>query len=206
MSGPAVRFVSIPTEMSNISDLCIQINLQRGAEVSNDDTIKIFKNLAFGDFEITYSDPNDGSPVTHKMTGLYRQKVLDYVYMLLKNQYLDEEKFISVQFTLPGMPRVIVSAAKFNEVYYREHFYELMSFGLDNLENTTPVVAKLRRNSYVTPPPAPRRPARLNTTRYDFEEPSDDYDTDNGRRSMFWREVERSPTRDTRPQHMFFDE
>jgi hypothetical protein len=193
--------------MSTMSELFIQINLQRDTDVSNDDTIKIFKNLEFGDFEITYKDPNDGSSVTHKMKGLYRQKVLDYVYMLLKNQYLDEEKFTSLQFTLPGMPRVLVSAAKFDDVYYREHFYELIGFGLDSLENTSPVT-KVRRSSYVTPPPAPRRPARLNTTQYDFEEPYDSEDGayENERRSMFWREIERSPTRDVRPQHMFFDE
>jgi hypothetical protein len=192
--------------MSNMSELFIQINLERssGGE-SNDDTIKIRKNLEFGDFEITYKDPNDGTPVTHKMKGLYRQKVLDYMYMLLKNQYLDEEKFTSLQFALPAMPRVLVSAAKFEDVYYREHFYELIGFGLDSLDTTTPVT-KVRRSSYVTPPAAPRRPARLNTTQYDFEEPSDDYTAENERRSMFWREIERSPARDLRPQHMFFDE
>jgi hypothetical protein len=191
--------------MSNMSELSIQINLQRTKDESNDDTIKIRKNLEFGDFEITYKDPNDGSSVTHLMKGLYRQKVLDYVYMLLKNQYLDEEKFTFLQFTLPGMPRVLVSAAKFEDVYYREHFYELIGFSLDSLENTTPV-AKLPRSSYVTPPAAPRRATRLNTTQYDFEEPSSDGAYENERHNMFWREIERSPTRYVRPQHMFFDE
>ena len=197
--------MSILAEMSNMSQLFIQINLQRGADESNDDTIKISKNLEVGDFEITYKDPNDGNPVNHQIKCLYRQKVLDYVYMLLKNQYLDEEKFTHLQFTLPGMPRVLVSAAKFEDVYYREHFYELIGFSLDSLENTAPFTKK-PRSSYATPP-APHRPTRLNTTQYDFEQPSDeDYVTENQRRNMFWREIERSPMRDIRSQHIFFDE
>ena len=100
-----------------------------------DDTVTIIKNLDLGDFEIVYKDQNDGTPITHVIRGLYRQRVLDYLYMLFKNQSLDEEAYRSVQVTLPAMPRIIVSCDKFKDLYYREHFLELIANSLDTLEN-----------------------------------------------------------------------
>jgi len=125
-----------------------------------DDVINIKKDLATNEYVITYSDPNDGFPVVHQMSGLYRDKVLEYVYMLLKNQYVDEEGFDKVQVNIPAMPRVIVSGEKFNEVYYREHFQQLIGFGLDNLENTGKVVTTPKRPVSALRP-VPAAPARL---------------------------------------------
>jgi hypothetical protein len=180
----------------------IQINLTRDDKTTNDDVITIRKNVETGDFELIYRDPNEGSPVKHQITGMYQQRVIDYTYVLLKNQYLDEQKFKDVQFTIPGMPRVIVSAEKFASSYYREHFQEMIEFGLDNLENTSDITKKTHRtNSYATPPPVVRR------RRYSFEEPEEGEDADEfTRRQELWREVTRSPMRDARPQHLFFDE
>lgn len=137
MNGPWPWLVSIQLEMSSVSSLvplCVQIIMIRGDDT--DDVINIKKDLTTNEYVITYSDPNEGVPVVHQMSGLYRDKVLEYVYMLLKNQYVDEEGFDKVQVNIPAMPRVIVSGEKFNEVYYREHFQQLIGFGLDNLENT----------------------------------------------------------------------
>lgn len=62
--------------------------------------------------------------------------MVDYVGILVKNQYVDEEKFKSVQLDLPAMPRVIVSGDKFNEVYYRNHFRDAIDVALYMLEAT----------------------------------------------------------------------
>ena len=202
MSGRRHLVVSIPQEMSTTT-MAVQITLTRDDSTRNDDVITIRKNLETGDYELTYMDPNEGSPVKHRITGMYYKRVSDYTYMLLKNQYLDEQKFKDVQFTIPGMPRVIVSAEKFASTYYREHFQEMVEFGLNNLENTSDITKKIRRsNPYMTPPPVVRR-------RYysEFEEPEEGEDADEfTRRQELWREVTRSPMRDARPQHLFFDE
>lgn len=104
-------------------------------EGASDDTITIRKDFSTNEFEILYVDDNDGTPVTHKATGLYRDRVLEYVYMVLKNQALDDEGYDSVQFTMPAMPRVIVPGSDFKDLYKREHFYELVGTGLDMLDN-----------------------------------------------------------------------
>lgn len=124
--------------MSNMSDLSIQLVLIRAEDTGDtDDMVVIKKNLATNEYVINYTDPNEGSKVVHEMSGLYRQKVLDYVYYLLKNQYLDEEGFEKLQVNLPAMPRMIVSGSQMRDVYYRNHFYELIGFALDTLETTT---------------------------------------------------------------------
>jgi len=154
---------------------CISIYLTRDPSRNNDDVIVIKKNLRYNEFEITYTDPNEGSTIKHHMTGMYREKVLQYMYLLMKNLYLDEQKFMNVQFNMPGMPRVIVSSSEFSDLYYREHFEELIGFGLDSLENTENV------KEYVTPD---ARSAALN-------------------REVVNREVERSLG--GRGRHLFFD-
>ena len=128
------------------------------AKKSADDMICIKKDFGTNEFVVTYTDPNEGEPVVHKMSGLYRQKVLDYVYYLMKNQYLDEEGFDRVQVNMPAMPRMIVDGEKFKDIYYRDHFYELVGFGLDNLENTEKVVTTPKRP--VTVASVPFAPAR----------------------------------------------
>jgi hypothetical protein len=61
------------------------------------------------------------------------------MYLLFKNQSLDEEAPCKVQVNIPSMPRVIVSGDKFQELYYREHFSELIDSGLDFMDNSTKV-------------------------------------------------------------------
>jgi hypothetical protein len=58
------------------------------------------------------------------------------MYLLFKNQSLDEEAPCQVQVNLPSMPRVIVSGDKFQGLYYREHFSELIDSGLDFMDNS----------------------------------------------------------------------
>jgi hypothetical protein len=166
-----------------------------------DDTISIAKDLATNEFVVTFTDENDGDPVVHKMSGLYQAKVLDYVYMLLKNQYLDEEGFDKVQVNIPAMPRMIVSGSKFSDIYYRQHFYELIGFGLDNLENAAKVCTTPRRVASVPRVPvAPARPCSAQYTQYqnvmnpeEYEEgeccaPQCGYRSGSPRRHMFFDE------------------
>lgn len=143
--------------MSSVIPTCVQIIMIR--DDNTDDVINVKKDLATNEYVITYSDPNEGEPVVHQMSGLYREKVLEYVYMLLKNQYVDEEGFDKVQVNIPAMPRVIVSGEKFSDLYYREHFQQLIGFGLDNLENTGKLVTTPKRAAVRAPvvPPAPAR-------------------------------------------------
>jgi len=158
-----------------------------------DDTINIAKDLTTNEFVVTYVDPNDGDPCVHKMSGLYQSKVLDYVYMLLKNQYLDEEGFDKVQLNMPAMPRMIVSGSKFSDIYYRQHFYELIGFGLDNLENAAKVYTTPKRP--VVPPPA--RPCSAQYTHYKNVMNPEEYD----------EEGECCDSSRSYPRrHMFFDE
>jgi hypothetical protein len=145
--------VSIPVKMSTMSQVSIQIYLIRKDGASNsDDEIMIKKNLDTNEFTVTYTDSNDGDTIKHRMEGLYHAKVLDYVYYLMKNQFLDEEGFDKFQINMPALPRMIVGGDKFKDVYYRNHFYDLIGFGLDSLETTTSVkkVEDLRRARQLT--------------------------------------------------------
>jgi hypothetical protein len=103
--------------------------------VKSDDKVTIKKNFTYNDFEISYRDNNNGSPIRHTLTGFYHKRVMDYVYILLKNQYIDEEGYDKIQVNVPGMPRVIISAANLSDLYYRDHLYDTISMGLDMLEN-----------------------------------------------------------------------
>lgn len=151
----------------------------RGTET--DEVLTIRKNLDTNEYVVRYTDPNNGSPVVHLLTGLYHQKVLDHVYFVMKNQYLDEEGFDQFQVNLPGMPRMLVSGEKFKDVYYRDHFYELLGYGLESLETATHVCKQRVPN-------APRKPTRVACA-----EAWQNYPEDN-------------EVRDPRPRHLFFDE
>ena len=133
------------------SDTSIQINLINSfhGEGEKDDTIRIRKDLDLNEFELTYTDQNDGTPVIHLVTGMYRARVMEYLYMLLKNQALDEEGYSSIQVTVPAMPRVMISAEKMKDLYYREHFLDVIGTGLDLLDNVESLtkVQPLRRGS-----------------------------------------------------------
>lgn len=185
--------------MSTMSNLSIQIVMIRDDD--KDDTISIAKDLVTNEFVVTYTDENDGDPVVHKMSGLYHAKVLDYVYMLLKNQYLDEERFERVQVNMPAMPRMIVNGSKFSDIYYRQHFYELIGFGLDNLEATEKVYTTPRRVAPVPRVPvAPARPCSAQYTQYQNVMNPEEYEEG---------ECCDSPplyNRVTPRRHMFFDE
>jgi hypothetical protein len=142
------------------SDTSIVIHLINNTnQHTADDTVTIRKNLDTGDFEIVYKDQNSGSPIAHVLTGLYRARVMDYLYMLFKNQALDEEAYKNVQLTLPAMPRIIVSGDKFKDLYYREHFLELIGNSLDNLENASRKlkVPSVYRSTWGYQSPASRR-------------------------------------------------
>jgi hypothetical protein len=161
------------------SDTCVRIHLINNTSSKEvDDVITIRKNFDTNDFEILYRDQNNGERITHEVTGLYRQRVIDYLYMLFKNQSLDEEGYKSVQLTLPALPRIIVSGDKFKDLYYREHFLEAVGTGLDLLENTSSL-------NYSTP------------KRSTLQAPSYSYDTP---------VVCRSTAPGVYPQHLFFDE
>ena len=121
------------------SDTVIDICLINTSNCKEDDKIRIRKNLEFGDYEVVYTDQNNGEPITFKSSSMYRARVLEYVYMLLKNQSLDEEGYLNIQVNLPSMPRVIVSGDKFKDVYYRDHFQELIGTGLDLLDTSEKV-------------------------------------------------------------------
>jgi len=168
------------------SDTSIYIHLIHNEKKAlSDDTVKIIKNYETGDFEITFTDQNDGTPVVHKVYGLYRARVMDYLYMILKNQALDEEGYKSIQLTLPAMPRIIVAGEKLKDLYYREHFLEAVGTGLDLLDVTQNVkkVPSVRRYSYAAP----------QSQQYDWSS----YETPVGRRST---------AAGARPQHLYFDD
>ena len=164
------------------SDTSIRIHLIHSDSAKNgDDTVTIRKNFDTNEFDIVYRDQNNGEPITHEVSGLYRARVLDYLYMLFKNQALDEEGYKSVQLTLPALPRLIVSGDKFKDLYYREHFLEAVGTGLDLLDNTESLkVPKVRRFS---------QPYAADASQYSYETPL-------GRRST-------APG--VRPQHLYFD-
>jgi hypothetical protein len=165
------------------SQTSIEIHLiNDDASKKSDDLIRIRKNFETNEFEITYRDQNNGETITHEATGLYRQRVIEYLYILFKNQALDEEGYKSVQLTLPALPRLIVSGDKFKDLYYREHFLEAVETGLDLLDTTESIkkVPSVRRSSF--------QPVK----QYDYS-----YETPVARRST-------APG--VRPQHLYFDD
>ena len=100
-----------------------------------DDRIVIKKDMSYNEFQVTYSEKSTGTSFTQKLTGLYREKVMQYVYMLLKNQSLDEDGYSSFQINMIAMPGVFVTADKLKDLYYRDHFYEMIGSGLDLMDN-----------------------------------------------------------------------
>ena len=104
------------------------------SSASHDDIISVRKDLSTGEFQVSYKDENNGDPTTHVMNYLYRARVLDHLYLVLKNQNIDDDGFEAVQFNLPAMPRMLVNIQKFADVYYREHFLDLIGNALDCLD------------------------------------------------------------------------
>ena len=126
-----------------MADTMIEILfIANASRKNNDERVLIEKNHQFNEFEVTYTDPNTyGPPIVHKVSGLYRDRLMTYVYMLIKNQAVDEESAVSIQVNIPAMPRVILSVNKLNDLYFREHLVELIGVGADLLENTTRVLS-----------------------------------------------------------------
>jgi len=165
------------------SQTSIEIHLiNDDASKKADDLIRIRKNFETNEFEIIYRDQNNGETITHEVTGLYRQRVIEYLYILFKNQALDEEGYKSVQLTLPALPRLIVSGDKFKDLYYREHFLEAVETGLDLLDTTESIkkVPSVRRSSF--------QPVKQSD--YSYETPV----------------ARRSTAPGVRPQHLYFDD
>ena len=105
-----------------------------GAASSTDDSMRIRKNFESGEFEMVYTDSHDVNKQVHKLQSLYRQRVVDHVYLTLKNLTMDEDNFFQVQLNLPAMPLLLVSVESLKDLYYREHLLELVENGLDNLD------------------------------------------------------------------------
>jgi hypothetical protein len=158
-----------------LSSLSIAIHLIRHeANEDRDDLITIQKDLSTNEFNVTLKEAS--GTVKYTLTGLYRARALDYVYILLKNLALDEEGYRDVQVDLPALPQVIVSAKKMKDLYYRQHFIEAIGDGLDNLENGevvqdhVPKVGSKRRASPCCPcPPPPYESAPRRNTHLFFD-------------------------------------
>jgi hypothetical protein len=135
--------------MSAFSPYTVEILFIRaaGAASSTDDSMRVRKNFESGEFELVYKDSHDSKKQVHTLTGLYRQRVLDHVYLALKNLTMDEDNFFQVQLNMPAMPPVLVSVENLSDVYYRDHLLELVGNGLDNLD-------VLETVKYVRPPTA----------------------------------------------------
>ena len=168
-----------------------------------DDTIKIKKDFTTGEFELKYTDENGGAkPITHKAVAMYRQRVLEYVYILLKNHSLDEEGYTDIQVNVPAMPRIIFKAEKLKDLYYREHIYDLLNVGLDLLDNTETVLKKRMLPAVSEDTPV------VNDAPEDAEEYIYDYtykytyDTPTNTPMP----NSNSTTYGVRPQHLFWDE
>ena len=170
------------------SNTYIRIHLIKNLDTKNgscDDTVTIRKNFDTNEFELVYKDQNSGTPITHEVTGLYRARVLDYLYILFKNQALDEEAYKSVQLTLPALPCLIVSGDKLKDLYYRDHFLEAVGTGLDLLDNTESIkkIPSVRRSSFAYQAPAVNH-------NWSYETPV----------------AQRSTAPGVRPQHLYFDD
>jgi hypothetical protein len=149
-----------------------------------DDHISITKNLDMNEFELTFKENSCDTPgIVHRVNGMYHAKVMDYIHLLFKNQYVDDEPYAHIQVNIPAMPRIIISGDKFKDVYNREHVYELISMGLDLLADTSSVGAK--KNATVKP-------------RNDYSTYSDN--------SVYPLPNHRSTAPGQRPQHLFWDE
>jgi hypothetical protein len=109
-----------------------------------DDKIIIKKYLNKDGFDVTYTDYNVGVPVTHRLSMQYNE-VLDYIYLVLKNQSMDIEGFKEIQVSVPAVPRLLVSADNMKDLYYREHFLHLISEGLKMLGKTEKVEGSKNR-------------------------------------------------------------
>ena len=109
------------------------IHLINDLNVVHDDVITVHRSIVDNAYNVTFSDQNNGSPVKHRMTGLSRMAVQNYLFRILKNQVIDEQGYKYIQITTPAMPRVLVSGSKMREEYYREEIEEVIGISLEML-------------------------------------------------------------------------
>jgi hypothetical protein len=119
----------------SFSNPSIMIHLINDLDLVKDDSIKIQKNTYDKTYEISYNDQNNGSPIRHTAIGLNRDTLMDYLYMVFKNQSIDEDGYKHIQISSPAMPRVLVSGSLMKEKYYREHMMEMLETSLEMLDN-----------------------------------------------------------------------
>lgn len=153
------------------------------SQSNTDDVMSIRKNFQDGEFVLTYNDENNGSPVTHTISFGCRMDLVNHLYLTLKNQAMDDDGFKSVQFSLPAMPRILVSIDRFREAYYREHFLDLLENGLDTLDRveTTSALQKAREKAKAekAKAEAEEEQARAQSYYYDFTYDNDIYPEEN---------------------------
>ena len=130
--------------------------------------MRVRKNYETCEFEMVYTDSHNTTKQVHKLHSLYRQRVLDHVYLTLKNLTLDEDNFYQLQLNLPAMPPILVSVENLKDIYYRDHLLELVQNGLDNLDvlekvNVAPPSAQQQQQQPQAPqqPQAQQQPIRI---------------------------------------------
>ena len=148
-----------------------------------DDTVKVRLNLDLNEFEMTLRDQNAGEKISHRLETPTKEKVLNYLYLLLKSISLDEDGYENIQVNIPLMPRVLFSVESLKDLYYRDHVQDLLRLGLDILEDVERLPSKTpvdltnpvnppavndfystpQRSAYALPAAAPPVPIRRST-------------------------------------------
>jgi hypothetical protein len=131
------------TKYTRKMSVMIEMIMMHSNDSSTDETLQIKKDYLSNEFTVSFSDPNKYTACSNTtVKNLYHDKLMKYVYMLLKNLKVDEEGPTNIQVNIPGMPSILFSGNKMNDIYYREHLYDLIEFGVDLLEHTTPKINK----------------------------------------------------------------
>jgi hypothetical protein len=183
-----VPIVGIPAEMEYSSTAVEILMIKDPKNKRHDDKISIRKNFTTNDYEIVFTDTNFDSPFKNKVVRMYRHSVLEYAYFLLKNQKVDSDGYKKIQVNVPAMPSILLEAEQLNDVYFREHLHDLISFGVDLLDNAEAV-----RKKHVMNP-------EEDEEKYTAEDYTYSYNTPTPTPSA------RSTPYGVRPQHLFFDE
>jgi len=94
--------LSVPKELKQ----AMQVRFLRSKKGSDDDVVSITQNSA-DSYNIIYQDKH--ASVKTKTLAVPRAAVMNFLSMTLRMLTVDEEPFVSVQFTLPSMPTILVS-------------------------------------------------------------------------------------------------
>ena len=109
------------------------IRKTNSTDSQSDDTITVRQNPSNDEFIMTFKDADGGCdnlPLYHTLS-MDRDRLLNHMYVTLKNQVMDDDGFESLQFNMPAMPRLLVSVSRFSDSYYREHFLDLIENAMD---------------------------------------------------------------------------